>query len=390
MTTVSPYCQIHGYDFSSIVYAEGVEPSGGALDVEEIPIPSRDYADIKNMGRKPKKYKIRARSTERDEIEAFLNEVNNAPVDAEFYPFDAERFGLIASAYAAIRAPKMWGTGKNFYEADAEIVCREAWLSGPARGMDFTRFVELPAVSELLSNAGHTGAPISYLQASGDYVSGNYIEGLSCRITPDTSTAEHDRELELCDKLMRDDIFELGWRGEIQHSYQADFQKALADISIDVHGNLSGGSIVDGVLTLSNSDFMMIPFYGPLPISGDEGAARIELDVSAITGDGATCQVAFATSLGDMAEVEHDELVVGLNKIYIPDLEGVGFVAIGVKAGASDSVALTGMKGSVKRYVAPSKIPAAEFDEDFKIRVESTSGTMLKFLQVAYNDRFWY
>ena len=34
---------------------------------------------VRNKGRNPKKYKITARSTDRDEIEAFLQEVNTAP-----------------------------------------------------------------------------------------------------------------------------------------------------------------------------------------------------------------------------------------------------------------------------------------------------------------------
>jgi hypothetical protein len=388
MTTVSPYCQIHGYDFSSIVYAEGVEPSGGALDVEEIPIPSRDYADIKNMGRKPKKYKIRARSTDRDEIETFLDEVNNAPEDAEFYPFDAERFGLIASAYAAIRAPKMWGTGKNFYEADAEIVCREAWLYGPDQGIDFQWTVPLNAVSETLTNNGHMVAPINYLQCGGDRIA-EYVEDLSVRITPGDSSAEHDRELVLCDKLLRGDIFQLGWRGEVLHSYDAPLT-SLSGLDQDVHGLTSGGAVASGVLTLDDADYVMIPFYGPLPASGEPKGAKIELIVDALTGDGADVYRAFKADLSDIAKVDHDELVVGENTIYIPEVEGKGLVAIGVKAAASGSVNISALKGTVKRYVAKSQIPYIDVGESCKIRVEATAGQRLRFLQACIPDRFWY
>jgi hypothetical protein len=393
VTEVVPYCQIHGYDFGSIVYGEGVEGSGGGAGVEEIPVPGRKYADIRSKGRAPKKYKIKARSTDREEIEAFLAEVNTAPEDSEFYPYDAERFGLIASAYAALTGRKIAGSGKNFYEATAEIVCREAWLCGPDKGCAFDSDVALDYVSELLENEGQETAPINYLQASGDYLSGAYVEDLSLRIAPGTSSAEHDREIQLCEKMLRDDIFEMGWRKkEIVHSWDADLGKLLSELSLDVHGKTSGGSITSEVLTLDNSDYFMIPFYGPNQISGSPDAACLELQVSAVSdeGLGATCQVALETDLSDIVEVDHDELVVGQNIIPIPSLQGEGHVAIGIKAAASGSVSLTGLKGTVKRYIAPQKIPAAESGEEFKIRVEKTAGTYLKFLEVCYNDRYWY
>lgn len=391
VTSVTPYCQIHGYDFGSIIYRDGVESSGGAAGVEEIAVPGRNYADIRSKGRTPKRYKIRARSADREEIEAFLYEVNAAPEDSEFYPYDAERFGLIASAHAYMSGRKITASGTNFYEATAEIVCRESWLYGADQGLDFTYDVALPYTSELLENEGHDPAPITYMQASGDYVSSSYVEDLSLRITLGTSSAEHDREIALCEKMLRDDIFEVGWRKkEIVHSWEADMGKSMANLSTDVHSKTSGGAVAGSVMTLDNSDYLMIPFYGPLQISGSPGAASLELEVSALTGDGATCQVALNTDISDIIEVDHDELVVGANVIPIPDLQGEGHVAIGIKAAASGSVSLTGLKGSVKRYIAPQKIPWADPTEEFKIRVESTAGTYLAFLQVCYNDRYWY
>ena len=166
--------------------------------------------------------------------------------------------------------------------------------------------------------------------------------------------------------------------------------KLWTEVAIDVHGKTSGGSITDGTLTLDNSDYLMIPFYGPQPISGEPGSAYLELQVTALTGDGATCQVATETDLSDMATVDHDALVVGKNIIYIPDLAGQGHVAIGIQAAASGSVSLSGLRGVVKRSVAPSNIPWADPGEEFKIRVESTTGTRLAFLQVCYNDRYYY
>ncbi len=388
-TRVRPYCQIHGYEFTDIMFADGLSPSGGELGVEEITPPGGKYGDVRAKGRQPKKYRVRVGSDDRELIEIFLKEVNTAPEDAPFYPFDAERRGLIASAYAVAK-PELYAY--NWYEAEAVITCREPWLYGPDKGIDFEWYKPIPAVSDLLTNVGQDEAPINYMQISGDYVSGSYLEGLSVRITPCDSTAEHDRELVLCDKLLRGDVFELGyWKGEVYHSYETDFSKIWSAISTDLHGKTSGGTQTDNTVTLDDGDYMMIPFHGPLPISGHRGSAMIELTVDAISGTGGAVQVAYETSLSDMAEVNHDDLVVGENTIYI-DCEGRSHVAIGIKAdiGASNGLTLSRAFGKVKRYVPPKRIPALDIDESGKIRVESTAGTQAAFLQVVYNDRYYY
>jgi hypothetical protein len=217
-----------------------------------------------------------------------------------------------------------------------------------------------------------------------------FVDDLSMRITPGSSSAEYDRYLLLCENMLRDDLFEIDWRGNVTHRYEADFSKSLANISIDLRERTSGGSIAGEVLTLQNGDYLMIPFWGPLPISGDPGSAYLELEVSAITGDGATCQIAQEPDLADMEEVIHDDLVIGMNTIYIPDLAGLGYVAIGLKAAASGSVSLSGLRGAVKRYVAPRLVPTAEQAEEFKIRIESTAGPQLATLCAEYNDRYFY
>lgn len=386
-TEITPYCQIHGYDFSDIIFAEGVESSGGGQGVEEVSTPGRNYADVRSKGRAAKKYKIRTIKTrDREILEAFLKEVNTTPAEAEFYPFDASRAGYIAFAHAFLSSNI--SIDKNIYEAVAEITCREAWLYGPDQGIDMTWTAPLPSVSAALTNAGHERAPISYFQASGDY-NLPYVEDLSVRITPGTTSTQHDRELVLCEKMLRGDIFELGWRGEVYHTWQARLI-SMAALSLDVHGKTSGGAISSGVLTLDNSDYLMIPFYGPLPVSGEAGAAQIELTVDAITGDSATVWMAKETDLSDIEELDHDDLVVGSNVIPIPNIEGEGHVAFGIKAAAAGSVQISALKGTVHRYIAPSKIPYADPDEAYKIRVECTAGTLLRFLQVCINDRFWY
>lgn len=388
MAEIDKYCAVWDYDISDVVYKDGVTSSAGGAGVEEIAVPGRRYGDVRTKGRAPKRYGIKARSWDRTELEILARTLNTCPADAEFYPYDGERFGIIASCHGGVKAVDSCHGGKNFYEVDGEIVCREAWLYGPDQGLEIQWDTVLPWTSALLTNAGHERSPIGYMQCSGARTS-TYTEDLSIRVTPESSSAEHDRELILCDKLLRGDIFELGWRGEVYHSFDAVLN-SLPVLSLDVHGKISGGSITSGVLTLNNSDYLMIPFYGPLPVSGEPGAASLEMTVDALTGDGATVWMATETDLSDIEEIDHDDLVVGQNTVYIPDVAGEEHLAIGVKAAAAGSVAISAMKGMVRRYVAPSKIPYSDPDENFKIRVECTSGDRLRFLHVCYNDRFWY
>jgi len=388
MAEVSKYCAVWDYDISDVVFSDGVTSSNGGAGVEEITVPGRSYGDVRVKGRQPKRYRIRARSWDRAELEILARTLNTCPEDSEFYPYDSERFGIIASCHGGVKAVDLVRGGKNFYEVEGEIVCREAWLYGPDQGLDIQWDTVLPWTSDALTNNGHERSPIGYMQCSGARIS-TYTEDLSVRITPGTSSAEHDRELILCEKMLRGDLLEMGWRGEVYHTFDADLQ-SLPILTLDVHGKVSGGSITSGVLTLDNSDYLMIPFYGPLPIYGEPKAATIELTVDALTGDGATIWKASETDLSDAEEIDHDDLVVGQNTIYIPDVAGEEHLAIGVKAAAAGSVSISALKGMVKRYVAPSKIPYADPDEAFKIRVECTAGQRLEFLHVCYNDRFWY
>ena len=171
VTHVSGYCAIGSHDFSSIVRSEGINPSGGEAGVEEISIPGQRWADIRSKGRQPKRYRIRARSWDRAELEILARTLNTCPEDSEFYPYDAERFGIIASCHGGVKAVDLVRGGKNFYEIEGEIVCREAWLYGPDQGLGFQWNSPIPRTSDLLTNEGHERSPIGYMQFSGARVS---------------------------------------------------------------------------------------------------------------------------------------------------------------------------------------------------------------------------
>ena len=82
--------------------------------------------------------------------------------------------------------------------------------------------------------------------------------------------------------------------------------------------------------------------------------------------------------------------MIGFNRIEIPGLEGEGHVALGLKAGNSCTVVLSELTAKVKRYLATKMLPWLDPGESGKIRVECTAGNKLKFLEVDFNDRYWY
>ena len=99
MAEIDKYCAVWDYDISDVIYADGVSSSAGGAGVEEIAIPGRSYGDVRSKGRAPKRYRINARSWDRTELETLARTLNTCPEDAEFYPYDAERFGIIASCH---------------------------------------------------------------------------------------------------------------------------------------------------------------------------------------------------------------------------------------------------------------------------------------------------
>ena len=69
MAEIDKYCAVWDYNISDVVYKDGVSASAGGAGVEEIAIPGRSYGDVRAKGRAPKRYRIKARSWDRTELE---------------------------------------------------------------------------------------------------------------------------------------------------------------------------------------------------------------------------------------------------------------------------------------------------------------------------------
>ena len=379
-----PYCQLGAYDFTEEMYSEGIESSGGQLEIEEIKAPSIEFSDLITKGRGKKTYKMRMASDDRTIVEEFARQAESLEDGDPFFPFEAARWGEVGKCSVSV-VPRLYVN--NWYNSEAIVILKDPWLYGPDKGIDYQRVAVIPYVSEQLTNEGLGKTPISYIHASGG---SSYIENLSVRITPLSSAIEMDRKLILCEKMMRNDSFKLGWRGDILHSYSTVFKKSWGSISLDLHGMVSGGIQSGESVILSNGDYVLMPFYGPHLITGDPGAAELRFNVTALTGDAPECQIAFEEDLSDMDTVEHDDISIGENVIYPPDTSSKSFVAFGVKAGEAGTVTISELSGQVKRFVSMKKIPYADDNESFKIRVEAETGTLLNGLHVLYNDRYYY
>jgi len=120
-------------------------------------------------------------------------------------------------------------------------------------------------------------------------------------VRPAYSTlSEEERQLLLCEKMMRHDLFTLNWRGVIEHSYSVDMAKSISEISKDIHNRVWGStSISGGVLTIPPSSGLSFPFYGPLPISGEPDAVQMELYVGWIGGNPANLTIGGLDSNGN-------------------------------------------------------------------------------------------
>ena len=399
----SPFIQINGLQCGDLIAYGGRVDSGGDLSLDNVPSPFQEIASIYRKGRNPRKWVYRTKPLSDTDLDTILSEVNSAPKGSEFYPSRNDRSVYIDRCWANVIDPKeggLPGGWQNASIAEITIISREPWLYGPQQGLLTAQNVTLPAVSALLTNNsnlqknGNTNDEIStnngldYLQASGKYDGTlGYVQNLSCRITPGSSSVELDKQILLCSKLMANDIFVLDRYGNVEHSYESYFAQTYAGLQQDLQGATycSGGSIAAAILTIGNNGKIIFPCLGPLPLK----RVFLQIDVTAITGT-PTIQIGYASALSDLAAITFTP-VLGTNLIQIPFSIGATDVFFGVVCGASDAISLSHVLTKADRYVAPSAIKGVDPTSTFRIRVENSGGYgVLQSLQATYRDIFWY
>jgi hypothetical protein len=375
----TPYVQIHGLDFSSIMDGEGaVTSTGGNRKVDEYTLPDWKRAEVLDAGRDSVKYSGTVMSETLQDIKDILKEFNFAPEDADFYPLDSDLCVYAALCSARFTHPEIYLSGtKNYYYGTFEVTAREPFAFGPRLGLAYDEDVALPVVSTSLTNEGTEINTIDYLCASGYY---DAILGH----TDDLKLTVNDYELSLCAQLMGHDQFELSRWGEVEHSYRLDFARSFDSLQNDLWGSaFCYGGAMDGTKLTLTSGQVIFPFTGPLPVSESPPPT---LDFMVESGTLAVWK-AFAGDLSDIVLVDID-VVKGHNIIEIPDCDGVEFVAFGLVG----SGVITDLTATVKRYLAESELPEIEVDDDFTITVSdgSNSNHMLASLQAIYRQKYWF
>lgn len=373
MTT--PYVQIHGLDFTSIMDVEGPKSSGGGKKIDEMSMPNWKRSYVRETGREKATYSGEVHSSTLQDIKDFLGEVNAAPEDVDFYPSDALLSTYVKYGSARYTKPQVYQAATLIrYHAEFELFCKEPFAYGTRQGITYDTDVSLPASSATLTNSGTETNTIDYFYASGGYDGGH---------TDDLLLTVAEREIPLCDQLMGHDAFEVSRWGDIEHSYEVDFCRSYNALQADLWGPTfcDGGSIVGDTLVLT--DQIVFPFAGPLPVSeSPPPTLEIQLD----SGDVAI-YYAFAGDLSDLTLLDVD-VAVGRNTIPIPDCEGEDFLAFGLVGSGTISY----LKASVKRYLAENTLPEIDINDSFTIEVSDGeySNHLLSGLQALYRDKFWW
>jgi hypothetical protein len=394
MAISTPYCEIDGLVCTDVVTS--IEPRPGMRSVGKTKLPGKRYGRIVDQGQDPKSYLVKARFWDEDDMDDWLEAVNDIQPGAEAFLFRNDRCVLVEMAEAhkvegQVALDPLTGAPMNFYRAEATLHCLDSYEYGVDKGIAYATAQTLPQTTALLSNAGKIPAGLDYLHVSGDYDAAlGYTDDLTLSILAADGTTILDQIL-LCGLLMRGDHWRLDRWGRIEHYYQSNLSQAWADISTDLHGITSGGSISSGVLTLDNGDYFYIPFRGssyPLPATED---CYIELWISALAND-VSVVAAFETDRSDAFDVDYN-LKVGYNKVYIPDCEGEDFMAIGVLAasGAANTISLTGFRGTVHRYIPYSRLLKIDPGDAFYLKLDDLAGSNKKIsvVELAYRDIFW-
>jgi hypothetical protein len=379
----TPYTQIYGLDFTSVMDQEGVSSSGGHRKTNSYSFPDWSKSEIEDEGRDAVEWSGEAHSSSLTDIKQIIKEFNIAPPDCEFYPMNADLCVYAAKASARYAHPMVYQAGtKNYHYGDIKVISREPFAFGPRQGIDFDFDVALPATSATLTNEGTEVNTIDHFRASGGY-------DATLGRTDDLKLTVNGYELPLCAEMMGHDLFCLSRWGEVRHSYEVNFNHPYTTLQADLGGSTfcTTCSMTDELLTIGAggaSGRVMFPFSGPLPISESPPPT---LDFYAESVVNLRVYVAFAGDLDDLT-LQSGEIYAGHNIIEIPDTEGYEFVSFGLVGNG----VLSSLSATVHRYMDESQLPEIDVGDEFTISVSdgSYSNHLLSSLQASYRDKFWF
>jgi hypothetical protein len=384
--TDTPYVRLHGLEITDdtpanrVIVRDSLNISGGGRKVEGNSCPGIEYAAVTENGREMVKFTFQVWSKTRADIERVRMEANNCPVGAEFQPFNSSQILYVSKASASIAKPKAYIDGWGYY-SDIEVYCRDSFFLGEFQGIPYSLDVSLPQTVSLTNN-GNYESGLDYLLASGGY---DALLGY----TDDFAFAIDDVELRLCDQLLRGDVFRVSSVGDVLHSYETEFPRTYAGMQADLHGSSyvdygTGGSIAYQSFVMANSAKFMMTFKGPLPV---KDRPYLEIECTAVIGS-PRVSYAVEADLSDIEDLDVD-LEVGVNKIYLPSLEGEDDVYIGVTTNASSSLTLSRIYAQVPRYISSDEMPKISPLDAFVLKISDgeSSNHLLDCLYASYRDK---
>ncbi len=323
-----PYCEIHGLVCTEQV--SSVELDGADIDTSTQALVGRKYGEIIDKGRNPRRITIKTRFLTEEDLDEFIAHINSVPDDCESYPFRDDRCCYVKKAYAHVINPEpatINGEYTTFFRGKAVLHTREPWMYGIERGLRYESPQALPATSSLEHEGTVEGlTALDKICARGEYVYGSgYVENLALTFTPTGGSA---RVLQLCTKMMRNDLFEIDRFGNVKHSYKNDFDCDISALQADLHGAtyLAYCTITDEKLTISGEGRCIFPFYGPLLISAEK--PYLNFIVSSLGTYAPKIVAGVESDLSDLAEIAAN-IHVGENLVRIPNYEGAENIFFG-------------------------------------------------------------
>jgi len=324
-----PYCELHGLICGDVV--SSVSLDGADIKYVGQSAPGRRTSEISDNGRNPRKIEVEARFLTEEDLDAFIAHINSAPEDCTIFPFRDDRCCYSKRAHANVissQVANIGGATTTFHRARAIFYISEPWMFGLDKGIRYTSPSALPAYVDLEHEGTVEQLPaVDKFCARGSWNVNGYTENLKLTFTPEGGS---DLNTVLCDKMMRNDLFEVDRYGNVKHSYENDFDCEISALQTDLHGTdyVHDCTISNGILTISGAlQRFILSFYGPLPIS--EKLPFIDLDIVSIGAYAPKLVAGSLSDLSDAEEIEDIDLHVGINRVYIPKREGTTDLFIG-------------------------------------------------------------
>lgn len=382
MTTLE--ARIHGLSFVDILDGDSiVDPSGGDLKLDSYSIDGADCAEIEHLGRKEKTYGFDVFTLTKSDIMRFIEELETAPEDCEFCPFEEDLVTYAKLAHGSVERPLPYLNGTELiWKGHGEVICRDShFYDADEQGLGYRADQALP-ISWSGVNNGTLPGTIDYLMISGD---------IADYRTREVDLVFNSRTIRLIDSMIRGDRFVVDRYGNVRHSFKTQMEQVYTKLQTSVGGSSYlnygvAGTCAYQSLFLNTGGKMLIPFYGPLPVSSGR-SPQLKFYVTQKSGS-PTVAYSTAPGLADLEDTEH-EIVLGWNVVDIPEVQGEEFIAFGLDTTAGQ-VTISYLEATVDRYLAD--IPTAEPGEEIEITVQDGefSSHCLKALHMVYRDGYYF